>query len=63
MWVEDCDLVQEISGLDQYLTMWQAGEMVSVKAKADESEGEKAAMQDHIKTLKVIRQHLCLFAP
>ena len=31
--------------------------MVSVKAKADESEGEKAAMQDHIQTLKVtVRQ-------
>ena len=30
---------------------------MSVKAKADESEGEKAAMQDHIQTLKVtVRQ-------
>lgn len=27
--------------------------MAKVKAKADESEGEKAALQDHIKTLKV----------
>ena len=34
---------------------------MSVKAKADESEGEKAALQDHIKTLKVMTSKLCLF--
>lgn len=35
----------------------KASEMVAVKAKADESEGEKAALQDHIRTLKVNEIH------
>lgn len=31
----------------------QAGELVSLKAKVDESEGKRAALEDHIITLKV----------
>jgi hypothetical protein len=31
----------------------QASEIVAVKAKVDEMEGQKAAFEDHITTLKV----------
>ncbi len=33
--------------------IWQAGDIVAAKARADESEGQKAALEDHVKTLKV----------
>ena len=31
----------------------QAGDIASAKARVDESEGQKSALEDHIKTLKV----------
>ena len=39
----------------------QSGELASMKAKVDESEGQKTAFEDHIKTLKVRRyNHIAL---
>jgi hypothetical protein len=35
----------------------QAAEIVAVKAKVDEMEGQKAAFEDHITTLKVMKNH------
>ena len=31
----------------------QAGDIVGAKARADESDGQKVALEDHVKTLKV----------
>lgn len=33
----------------------QASELVTVKAKCDELEGQKGALEDHIHTLKVVK--------
>lgn len=38
----------------------QAGDLATMKAKIDESEGQKSALDDHIKTLKVICFRICL---
>ena len=39
--------------------MCQAGDVVSAKARADESDGQRVALEDHLQTLKV--SHLRTF--
>ena len=53
--------IVHMSCIPDWMSVYQAGDVVACKARADESDGQRVALEDHLLTLKVCFYYLYMW--